>query len=428
MKNFPHGLALACLLMIAAGLPTLSNRLSAAPIGAEAAVSPWGLWVAAHTFFLAMSAGAFPIATLPFVFGYRRFRPLVSLALFVSLVSLLTALVFVTADLAHPGRLTHALLEPNPSSVILWVILTYIAYGVLLTVMLAYSLRPYWAEIARRKHAMAARVLSFGYRSGAAQEKREHVVMAVLSAVGLLICIALAGSMGSLLSVQSGRLYWHPGLFPISFVASALLSGAAAVLAAASLFGRGGSAYKATLLLLGRLSGVLLIVHAAVLPSEIFIVLQAGIPAHIEILRQITAGPYPWVFWIGQVGLGTIVAAALLLLPSRPTLHVAAAAALLTLFGVFAFRLNFVIAPLTLTQSAFPGAEGFAFPAGTQYVPTAYEWNLVLFAIGLGGLVFLLGRRLLPILPDSAPVQFELAARGRQIFSPFGASVRQPAK
>jgi Ni/Fe-hydrogenase subunit HybB-like protein len=427
-RKFPYGLALACLLMIAAGVPTLAHRLSAAPVGADAAVSPWGLWVAAHTFFLAMSAGAFPIATLPFVFGYRRFRPLVNLALFISLVALLTALLFVTADLAHPERLSHALLQPNPSSVILWVIVSYIAFGLLLSVMLAYSLRPYWAERARQRYSLAARVLSLGYQPGPAQEKREHAVLALLSAVGLLLCIALAGSMGSLLSVQSGRLYWHPGLFPISFVASAFLSGAAAVLAAASLFGRGGSAYKATLLLLARLVGVMLIVHAAVLPSEILIVLQAGIPAHVEILRQITAGPFPWVFWVIQIGLGTILATALLLAPPRPTLAVSAAAALLALFGVFAFRLNFVIAPLTLTQSAFPGAEGFAFLAGEHYVPTAYEWNLVLFAIGMGGLLFLLGRRLLPILPDSAPVQFELAARGRRIFPFFGASARQPAK
>jgi Ni/Fe-hydrogenase subunit HybB-like protein len=424
-SKFPSVLTLACLLMMAAGLPTLAHRMSA-PIAADAAVSPWGLWVAAHNFFLAMSAGAFPIATLPFVFGYRRFRPLVGLSLFVSLVSLVVALLFVTADLARPERLAHALSQPNASSAMIWVIAGTLLYGLLLVVMLAIVLRPHWAERARRRHSMTARMLSFGLRPSPKQERREHSLLAMLSAFGLLICLALAGSMGSPLSVQSGRLYWHPSLFPITFVASALVSGAAAVLAAASLFGRGGSAYKQTLLLLGRLVGVLLIVQAAVLPSEIMIVLQAGISAQLEVLRQIAAGPYPWVFWVLQLGLGTILATALLLAPPRQTLAVSAAAALLTLLGVFALRLNFVIVPLTLPQSAFPGTEGFAFPAGQTYVPSAYEWNLVLFAVGLGGLLFLIGRRWLPILPESAPVEFELAARGRELLSTFGPSVRQP--
>jgi protein NrfD len=418
-RKFPHALALAFLLMVGAGLPMINHRLGGAPL------APWGLSVAAYTFFLGMSAGAFPVATLPFVFGYRRFRPLVSLALFISLVSLLTALVFVAADVAHPERLAQALLRLNPSSVILWLVVGYLAFGGLVTLMLAYSLRPHWAERARRRGGLVPWLLSFGYRAGPAQERRDHAVLGVLSAIGLLMCLALAASTGSLLSVQSGRLFWHPGLFPISFVASALLSGAAAVVTAACLFGRGGNAYKATLLLLSRLVGVTLIIHATVLPSEILILLQGGIPAHLAVLREIMAGPYPWVFWVGQIGLGTIVAATLLLLPKRPTLTVAAAAGLLALFGVFAFRLNFVIVPLTLTQTGFPAAEGLALQLGEHYVPDAYEWSMVLFAMGLGGLVFLVGQRWLPILPASAPVQFELAAHGRRFPRKFAGRLGQ---
>ena len=46
---------------------------------------PWGLWVAAYIFFLGLSAGAFLISSLVYVFGIKRLEAVGPLALFQAL-------------------------------------------------------------------------------------------------------------------------------------------------------------------------------------------------------------------------------------------------------------------------------------------------------------------------------------------------------
>jgi len=410
-KPFPKAIAIVVALMFVAGLPGMFVRVAGAQAAAGTDFVPWGLWVAAYLFFSGLSAGAFPIATMPYVFGYKRFRPLVPLALLTSLVALSAALTFVLIDLGRPERALNVLLGANLSSMLTWVVAIYCLYGLLLVVMLAMTLRPHWAQRAQQTKSRIARWLAFGYEPSPEQERKDHKRLTWLGGVGLVVVLFLGGGVGSLFAVMGGRAFWHCGMFPITFVVSALVSGAALVLASASLVGRGGAAFKSTLLVLARLVGILLIVELIILPAETLILLRGGVPAHIAVIREIALGQHAWVFWVLQLGLGIVAALALLLLPKKANIATVSVAALYVLIGVFALRLSFVIPQ---------GGEA-------SYFPSLLEWNLVVFGVGLSGLLFMAGYRWLPVLNESAPIEFELASRRTENVSVTGEVFRKAA-
>lgn len=405
--RLPHPLVVVFLFMTAVGAPSLLDRVThGLANSAPPQTVPWGLWVAAYTFFSGIAAGAFAIAALPHMFDYRRFRPLIPLALVVSLTALSAAMMFIMADLGHPERVLHVLLMPNAGSAMAWVIGFYGAFATLLVFMLWYVLRPLWAKQAARTGALVPRLFAAGYTPSLERERKDYRTLRITSVIGIVLALCLGAGVGALFSVLPGRSLWHTGLFPITFLVSALLSGASLVLAAASLIGRGGQAFKATLLTLGKFIGALLVLECIILPAEALIVVGGGIPSHIAVLGAIAVdGPVPWVFWILQIALGTMVPLLLINLPKKSSLGAVSAAAVFVLVGVFAFRLNFVIPQMAVGDFAHAGL------GGGYFVPHALEWNFVVFGTGVAGLLFMAAIRMLPILPREAALHFEFATR-----------------
>ncbi len=408
-KRLPSTIFWASLVMLAASLPGLVERVLAGHVATQTPQAvPWGLWVAAYTFFSGISAGAFTVVALPYVFGYRRFRPLAPFALMAALVSLAAALLYVMADLGRPERSWHIMLTPNFKSTMAWVIALYMVYGATLVGLILVVLRPGWHKRAGETGSRVARWLSFGYDGSEKSERRNDRVMSIAAALGLVFSLGLAGGVGALFSALGGHGLWNSGLFPITFTVSALLSGISFVLGGASLMGTGGQAFKQTLVLLGRMIGYLLIGEIFILTAEGLIIINGGIPSHLNIVRAIAAGPYPWVFWGLQIGLGIVAALLLLFLPRRPSLAATSVAALFVLIGVCAFRLNFVIPELAMGEFAM--SEGHA----SVYVPKAVEWELVVFGVGLVGLMLVAGRKYLPVFDADTAHEFDRAARAQQ--------------
>ena len=405
--KLPHPLLAVFLVLTAVGAPSFIDRVvNGLANTAPPQAVPWGLWVAAYTFFSGIAAGAFVIAAVPHLFNYRRFQPLVPLAIVVSLSALSAAMLFIMADLGRPERALHVLMSPNSSSVMAWIIGLYSAFGALLMVMLWYVLRPQWAKQAIRTGGRVPRLLAAGYHASGEREKQDELGLRVMSLVGIVLALGLGAGVGALFSVLPGRALWHTGLFPVTFLVSALLSGAAMVLGAASLIGRGGEAFKATLLTLGKFIGALLAIECVILPAEALIVIAGGIPSHVDVLSAIAmGGPFPWVFWVLQIGVGTVMPLLLITLPKKVSLGAVSTAALCVLVGVFAFRLNFVIPQMAVSDFALGSTEGEIF------VPHMLEWNFLVFGAGVTGLLFTVATKLLPILPKELAFHFELATR-----------------
>lgn len=359
----------------------------------------WGLWVAAYIFFIGLSAGAFLISSLVYVFGVKRFEPIGRLALFTALITLVLALLSIVVDLGHMDRAWHVMVYANFKSPMAWMIYLYTLYMVILAAEMWFLLRRDLAEGAGGTGWKAGfyRIVSLGSRDTSEESAvRDRRIVRVLASIGVPTAIMFHGGVGALFGTVAARGHWHSGLFPILFLLSALVSGGALLIVIATIFQDGARRNRNLVLDLGLLIAALLALDVLFQISELLIAFRGGIPAHIEGMRLVLFGPFKEVFWVGQLLLGTLLPLALLLGPARRNVAAVAAAALLIVVGIFGLRLNIVIPGLAV-EEVRGLVDAVSTPRITgHYVPSASEWLVTAGIGGLGLLLFGLGEVLLP--------------------------------
>lgn len=365
---------------------------------------PWGLWVAAYIYFIGLSAGSFLISALVYVFNVKRFESVGRLALFTAVVTLSLALLSIWVDLGHMERAWHVLAYPNFRSPMAWMIWLYSAYFLLLAAELWFLLRHDLVAAARSGgwRAPVYRALALGSRDDSEERAaRDRRLVRVLATIGVPVAIMFHGGVGALFGVVAARPAWNSGLFPILFLLSALVSGGALLMLVAVVFQDGLRRNRATVVALGRLVLGLLLLDLLFQASEFLVVGYGGVPGHVAGLRLITGGPYWWVFWGWQLGLGTLVPLVLLLGPrTREDARWLAAAGLLIALGFLGVRLNIVI-PGLAAEELRGLSEAIASPRlSTHYFPSLGEWLLTVGVVGVGMLLFGVGEQLLPPSKD----------------------------
>ena len=364
---------------------------------------PWGLWVGAYIYLVGVSAGAFLISTLVYAFGIKRLEKIGKLALFTALVALGVSMFSIWLDLGHPERALELMLRTNFGSMMGWMIWLYSAYFVLLLAELWFALRADFVAWSARKDLAGslARFLAFGQHEVSDQSlARDKSILRVLGSLGIPLAIAFHGGVGALFGVVGARPYWNTGLTPIMFLVGALLSGGALLTFVVLVFGpdAGSAEHKETVLFLGKIVLGLLALDVILEWAEYSIGLYAAIPADADSMRLVLFGPYAWVFWGVHVLLGVVIPALILTGRGKSPVWVGLAG-LLIAATFFSVRLNIVIPGLAVPelqglQTAYTG-PGLSF----DYFPTLTEWLLQVWIVSLGLIVFLIGYRLLPIVP-----------------------------
>ncbi|MFA5904597.1 MAG: NrfD/PsrC family molybdoenzyme membrane anchor subunit, partial [Desulfobacula sp.] len=81
---------------------------------------PWGLWVVFYLFFVGLTAGAFLITILTYLFGVKRLEGIGPLSAFTVLIALTCELIFISLDLGHMFRIYRFLISSNFSSLMTW--------------------------------------------------------------------------------------------------------------------------------------------------------------------------------------------------------------------------------------------------------------------------------------------------------------------
>lgn len=359
-------------------------------------VTPWGAWVAFYIYFVGLSAGAFLLSSLIFVFGMERYERLGRSALLTAILSMVVALIFVLLDLGRMERNLNALIFFNPYSVLAWEIRFYVVYIALLLAELWFSMR---LDLVRESQgqglpARVARLLTFGRVDTTPEaERRDRAWLRLLGTIGVPIAIfGVHGGTGSIFAVTGAREFWHSPLFPVIFVVSALVSGTA-LLTLIYILGsrlRRRPVDAAMVEGLGQLAGMFLLVDLGLEFYEFLVGAYDWSGAAREHLLSLFTGRLAWSFWGVQLFLGSLVPAVLLVHPrSRHSVRAIAWASALIVVGVLAFRFNIVIPPLLV-----PVLEGL--PRG-DYAPTAVEWVSSLGVIALGMLLYTTIASILPI-------------------------------
>jgi len=397
------------LLLLLAGLPGLVNRLTHGHLYAGYSTPvPWALWVVLYVYFSGISAGAFLISSMVYVFGMRQFERIGRLALFTALVCLLTALLFIGLDLGHSQRFFLLFTRPSFTSPMVWIVWLYTVYFFLLLAEIWFVMRPSFVRGGEGKGFKAGlyRFLTFGVRdlSPRAME-RDRKIVRILGTIGVPLAIAFSGSVGTALAVTVARAYWHTGLLPIMFLVSALASGGALLTTiVAFVLPNGLGEHREEVIGLGRLLVLLLFVYFLMEIAEILVSLYGTVPAHFIPIHDQLFGPNWWIFWILGMGMALVGPMLILTFLGRRSALWTGIAGLLATIGFIGIRWNIVLPGFAVEE--LPGiSKSFFEPHWTYglYIPSAMEWGVTLFSVGVGVLILALGFGLLPLRAEEAP-------------------------
>jgi molybdopterin-containing oxidoreductase family membrane subunit len=358
---------------------------------------PWGLWVVFYLFFVGLTAGAFLITIMTYIFGVKRFESVGPLAAFTVLVALICELTFISLDLGHLSRLYRFILTPNFSSLMTWFVIFTTAMLVIYILESFFLLRKdlvAWSSDKKRSGSGFYHLLVSGKAEYTEDDlKKDRFRVKVLSIVSLPVGLLFYGTNGAFFATVMNRPIWNSAITPVLFILAALLSGGALITFLIYCFQRDDEIVGA----LGRVTSFILAVYILFEIIQFTVGYLTGTPGMATSLNIMAFGPQWWSFWLIHLLIGSFIP--LYIMFSRPSSSTALAwACLLIVISFAAVRFNFLIPDL----AAFK-LEGFesAFSnrhLSTNYVPSLNEWLVSIWIISMGILVFLAGTRWLPVL------------------------------
>jgi molybdopterin-containing oxidoreductase family membrane subunit len=357
---------------------------------------PWGLWVAFYLFFLGLSAGAFLVTTMTYVFRMERFRVIARLSAFTVLICLLCEVLFITLDLGRMARIYRFLITPSFSSLMTWMFVLFNAMLVIYALKTFFLVRGdlvAWANDETRKGSKWYRLLALGRTDyGASDQERDHSRVHLLSVISLPVGLLFYGTNGAFFAILMNRPIWNSALTPLLFIMAAILSGGALITFLVYLFMHD----EELMVGLGRAILFVLVTFLFLEVLQFFVGYQTSLVMTVTSLNLIAFGPYWWSFWIIHLLLGSIIP--LILLTARPhDTKIVAWSCFLIVITFLTVRFNFIIPDLAVYK--LEGLEQTFYHARlrTDYVPNLNEWLVSLWVVSFGLLAFLLGTRWLPV-------------------------------
>ena len=340
----------------------------------------WGLPHVFAIFLIVAASGALNLASLASVFGKVEYKPLARFSAVLSIALLIGGLAILLLDLGRPDRLIVAMTHYNFKSIFAWNIILYTGF---IVIVLAYL----WLMMERRLECWSRPLgmFAFAWR------------------------LVLTSGTGSIFGFLVAREAYDSALLAPMFIVMSFAFGLAVfvllLLASFRLDRR-----ELDALHLQRLRKLLGLFCLGILYFVILFHLTKlyGSQNHaFESFILLDGGVYTWLFWLFQIGLGSLLPLLLLYSPrwqhSRRSLVLACA---LIIQGAFAQLYVIIIGGQAFPLNMFPGyrvESSFFDGVVNAYSPSL--WELLLGFGGLTGalLIALLVVRVLPILPQSLP-------------------------
>ena len=337
--------------------------------------SPWGLWIAFKLCFVALAGGGFTLAAMVYIFHLESYRPILRRAILLAFLGYGSFIVSLLFDLGLPWHIYMPILHWQPHSVmfeIAWCVMLYFS-------VLAMEFGPVILE-----HAWFQRPIF---------QKISHLLhKAVIPLViaGIVLSTLHQSSLGSLFLIMPHRVHplWYSPWIPVLFFLSAIAAGLMALVLesflAERLFGRG--LQIELLSRLAKIGGFVL---------WIYLGLRLGDLLWRGVLPGALDGSWQSLYFAGEVLLGGVLPAALLLLPAvRQSRAGLLTCALLAVGGIASQRLSLSL--FTMWR-----------PPGAAYSPSLLEVMIALAIPAAAGLLYLLAVEnlavLQPELPQSQP-------------------------
>jgi len=332
---------------------------------------PWGLWITIDLSAIALSAGAFLFCAAVYILKLEQFQPMARTATYIGLIGYSMAMLCLLLDIGRPDRFWHGFVYWNTHSV-LWEVTMCVGL--------------YFSVLSLETLPIIGQADWFQKRWPKLSQPMQdaHKLAPGLAIAGLCLSLLHQSSLGATYGVLLARPIWYrPGL-AILFITSAAAGGLALTTLASSL-----SAKLTPLAVIdkrrieqvAKVIGWILLGYLYLRFWDIFTMHYTYQPGKAEGLELLLSGPLAFNFWIGEILLGIVIPAFVLLngrLRKQNLLRILAL--LLIVGGVVAYRWDTNLVGQLIVQSLAP------FDGTTVY--TSYRPSLVEFAAGAGIISF----------------------------------------
>ncbi len=327
---------------------------------------PWGVLIGAYVFFVVTSTGLCIVSSIGHVFGVQEFMPIAKRSVFLAIVTILAGFTVIFFDIENPFRMAlYNVISPNLTSNIWWMGTLYGAYMFFMIVEFILLL------VGSHKYAMYAGLL------------------------GLISGVSAHSNLGGIFGMLHARPYWYGPFMPIYFIASAMMSGCAAIIFFTYL------GYKINnekmdkpmeraLQAVGKLATLLIAILMFFYTWKIITGL-VGDPSEVAAFKAELAGPYAVNFWGFEVAMGMVIPFILFLRSKFRNIGMMFAASILMIIGIFMMRYDLVVVGQIVPSFYELGVKEYS--SLLPYHPTFHEIMIVVGGMGIVAMTFLLGER-----------------------------------
>ncbi|MEZ5540817.1 MAG: NrfD/PsrC family molybdoenzyme membrane anchor subunit [Pseudomonadota bacterium] len=337
----------------------------------------WGTPHVFAVFLIVAASGALNVASISSVFGKAMYKPLARLSGLLAITLLVGGLAVLVLDLGHPDRLIVAMTYYNFKSIFAWNIMLYTGFMAIVAVYL-------WMMMERKMNGFTkpAGMAAFLWR------------------------LILTTGTGSIFGFLVARQAYDAAIMAPMFIIMSFSFGLAIfILVLMGLYRWSGRPLGDAVLF--RLKNLLGVFVAAVMYFVMAYHLTNlyGTENHgVERFLLLEGGVYTMLFWIVQLGLGSLVPLALLYSPAGRSRLWIGLACLLVIIGGLAQMYVIIIGGQAYPMEMFPGMEvSSTFYDGVvaDYAPTLPEVVLGIGGIALALAATVVGTRVLRFLPVS---------------------------
>jgi molybdopterin-containing oxidoreductase family membrane subunit len=328
---------------------------------------PWGILIAGYIFCVVTSTGLCLVSSIGHVFGAEAFMPIAKRAVFLSIVFMLAGFYIIFFEIESPIRLAiYTFASPNLRSNMWWMGTLYGVYLLAMTVEYFFLLD--------QKHARAR----------------------AAGLCGVVFGVAAHSNLGAIFGMLHGRDFWYGPYMPIYFIASAMVSGGAAILLFTTMAAQLNPViYNERLERANKSVTQLTILLIAVLMFFTFWKIASGFvaPEKYVAIRAFLSGGYTTSFWGGEILLGMVIPFVLLIKSKGTDIRLIFAASALMMIGVFFMRLDLIIAGQIVP--VFHALNFEEYRGLLAYTPSFHEIAVLVGGLTLVGTLYLLGEKLL---------------------------------
>ncbi len=327
---------------------------------------PWGILISTYAFWAITSTGLCIYAAISHLFGGTKMAIVSNRMVWMSIICIMGAFATIGVEIASPHRMIiYNILSPNPTSNIWWM---GTLYGMAVGCMI---------------------VEFFGIVTGLGR------IAVILGTAGAVAEVLANSCLGGVFATLPARPYWYGGQLPIYFLTAAFLSGACATVffnwLAYKIRGTEMSEpVKTAMTSAGKAMLMVLILYSVATFWRLIMYYVGGAELGRVAADALVSGPLAVNFWVLEVTVGLLIPLLLLVLSRLKNVGMMAFAGILILIGQFVARYDLVAAGLLVPSNL--GWDNA--PTYLDYVPSVFEFGVVIGSISLVAFGFLLGERM----------------------------------